>query len=233
MHTLDKFIEQIKQALGDQLVSATLYGSAAAGDYAGKSSDYNVLITTKTLNLSVLKKLATPTAAWTKSGNPPPLLFTPERLQRSADVFPIELLDIQDSRKILYGPDPLEGIEIDHANLRLQVEHELKGRLIQLRRAYLETQGRSRAVRNLLTDSYSSTCILLRAALRLFAKEIPAHKQAAVKALAQHIDFDPVPFDAVKLLRTENKSSIEVNQLFDQYIQSIEQVSDAVDAVEP
>ena len=40
---LDQLVEKLSKALGDELVSVVLYGSAASGDHDEKFSDYNVL----------------------------------------------------------------------------------------------------------------------------------------------------------------------------------------------
>ncbi len=40
---LDQLVEKLRNALGQDLVSVVLYGSAAVGDHHGKFSDYNVL----------------------------------------------------------------------------------------------------------------------------------------------------------------------------------------------
>ncbi|MBV9084254.1 MAG: hypothetical protein JOZ62_16375, partial [Acidobacteriaceae bacterium] len=44
---LSGLVSRLKPALGDALVSAILYGSAAAGDYNEHASDLNVLCVLK------------------------------------------------------------------------------------------------------------------------------------------------------------------------------------------
>jgi len=66
--------------------------------------------------------------------SPMPVYFTVEELQRAADVFPIEFLQMEQARKILHGSDPFELVDISRANLRHQTEYELRTKLIQLRR---------------------------------------------------------------------------------------------------
>ena len=60
------------------------------------STDRGTTIQEKGINMSLdeLKALVPITDRWVKEGNPPPLLFTSDRFARSADVFPIEILDI-------------------------------------------------------------------------------------------------------------------------------------------
>ena len=57
--------------------------------------------------------------------------------RRAADVFAIELTDMRDAHVILHGRDPLAELEVDPSDLRLQVEREIRGKLVQLREGML------------------------------------------------------------------------------------------------
>src|SRR5262249_24950905 len=140
-------------------------------------------------------------AAWTAAGNDAPLLFDWDQLRNSSDAFPIELADIRQSRKVLAGEDPFVDVTIDNRNLRLQLDRELKGKLLALRSRYLATQGRGERIERLMTGSLSTFLVLFRAALRLFEPQVPPAKLAALDALTRHISFDPEPFRCVYHLR--------------------------------
>jgi len=230
--TPEQLVDRLKQANPTGLRAVILYGSAAAGDHVGKRSDYNILVIMDQLGLPELKLFVKPSEAWVKDGNAPPLLFTPEGLRRSADVFPIELLDIRDSHRVLYGEDISGDIQIQPENLRLQLEHELKGKVIQLRERYLETGGKSKQVADLMINSLSSFLVLFRAALRLFREQVPPTKLEAVTLLSSYISFDPGVFETVEGLKAGTKKLREVHteELFGRYLQTIEAIVQAVDA---
>lgn len=229
--TPEQFTEQLKTICGDNLQSVILYGSAAAGDYTAKGSDYNLLIVMNDLQPSVLRQLAKPVAAWEKGGNPPPLLFTRKRLAEAADVFPIELLDMRDARKVLHGDDVIHGLEISTANLRLQVERELRSALIQLRRSYLSASGSPRRLAALLSGSLSGVLVIFRAALRLYESPVPAEKFHALEKLNAHVPVVVDCFRQIHLVKTgvQKARSVDVEKLFTECMQSIETVVDAVD----
>ena len=230
--TPEKLVEELKQACPKGLKSVILYGSAAAGDHSGKQSDYNILVVTKDLGLDTLDAISKTASAWSKAGNPAPMLFTEERLAQAADVFPIELLDIRECHKVLYGEDLVQGLEIDPKNLRLEIEHELRGKLIHLRQSYLLTQGKSKAVVDLTTQSLSTFLVLFRASLRLFEEVVPQKKFQALEKLATHLEFDVSVFQTVQSLKDGSKKAKEVavEELFSTYLKTIECVIDAVDA---
>jgi len=229
--TPEKLVEELKGACDEKLRSVVLYGSAAPGDYVGKNSDYNILVVTSDLDQETLAAFAGPARAWSKAGNPEPLLFTEDRLRQATDVFPIELLDIKECHKILAGEDLVSGLDIDTANLRLEIEHELRGKLIQLRQRYLAVAGKRRATAKLMVDSVGTFLVLFRAALRLFEESVPAQKMEALQKLDGHIDCDLDVFRKVNELKagTLNAGGLDIDQLFGQYLSAIESVIDEVD----
>jgi hypothetical protein len=151
---------------------------------------------------------------------------------QATDVFPIELLDIRECHKVLYGENLVQGLEIDTKNLRLQIEHELRGKLIRLRQSYLLTQGKPRAVADLMIQSLSTFLVLFRAALRLFEPEVPQKKFQSLEKLSTHLAFDGSVFRTVQELKdgTKKPKEVSVGELFNNYLKTIECVIDAVDA---
>ena len=144
--TPEQLVEQLNKAIPGKLVSAVLYGSAAAGDFMPQTSDYNVLLVVDGLGVAELDALSKPVAQWSKAGHRPPLLFTRGQLRASASVFPIELLDMRQSHRRLFGEDVLAEMTISHEHLRLQLERELTEKLLTLREGYLLTKGQSKQV---------------------------------------------------------------------------------------
>lgn len=230
--TPEKLVEELKNACPTGLKSVVLYGSAAAGDHTGKRSDYNVLVVTEDLGIATLDALSKTATKWSQAGNPSPLMFTEDRLAQATDVFPIELLDIRECHKILHGEDVVQGLEIDTKNLRLEIEHELRGKLIKLRQSYLLTGGKPKAVAGLMVDSLSTFLVLFRASLRLFEEEVPQQKFQALEKLAGHLSFDTAAFLLVQRLKDGSKKpkDIAAGELFNTYLKTIECVIDAVDA---
>lgn len=233
--TPEQFVERLKSALPAGLRSVVLYGSAAAGDFVPGRSTYNLLVVADRLEMAELDALSSPVAEWTRQGNEPPLLFTADELKNSADTFPIELADIRQSRKTLLGEDLIAGIDFKQENLRLQLERELKGKLLALRRHYLHTQGNNDRIVALMAKSLSTFLVLIRAALRLFQPQVPAAKLDALAELAKHISFDPQPFLAVHELTVPGKGPGKLcddrpaSALFADYLGAVEKLVNAID----
>jgi len=232
--TPEKFVEQIRQVLPTGVQSVVLYGSAAAGDHLGKQSDYNILIVLERLGVTELKALAKPTQAWVKGGSHPPMLFTTDSLRESGITFPIELLDIRDAHKVLFGDDVLAGIPISQVNLRRQAEHELHGKLLHLQSQFLVTAAQPKRIVELLTGTLSKFLILFRAALRLYQPDVPVKKLDALQALSRHIVFDTSVFVTIQELKDGRRKprAVETEALFAVYMAAIQTVVNAVNNLE-
>ena len=114
---------------------------------------------------------------------------------------------------------------------RIQLERELKTRLLLLRRKYIGCSGKTESVARLMIASVSTFLVLLRAALRLYNEAAPTEKTKAAAELTKYIQFDPQPLLAVQQLKQQphQPTAGEVDRLFAQYLTSIEQVVQAVD----
>ena len=72
--------------------------------------------------------------------------MTREELEHSADVFPIELLDMQHHHRVLFGDEVVGPLQIPMHQHRAQLEYELREKLILLRQRLLEAGKRARAL---------------------------------------------------------------------------------------
>ncbi|MFO0914853.1 MAG: hypothetical protein U0795_17980 [Pirellulales bacterium] len=240
----DEFARRAAAALGTQLQSVILYGSAAAGDFVPGISNYNLLMVVEPLGVDQLDRLVDLFRAWCDARRPPPLLFSAKQLASSLDAFPIELLDIRQSRKIIWGEDVLARLQFCPRDLRLQIERELTGKLLSLRSKYTLTGRDPVAVRRLMLTSHSTFLVLFRAALRLFQDAVPDHKLDALNQLARHLPFNTAPFHELADLKCRwaaaNGEDRVPDELlatgivveFSDYLQSIEDVIQAVNRLE-
>ncbi len=235
-HQFDAFIDDLKTTHGRNLASVVLYGSAAAGDFLNKQSDYNLLIALHKITPKDLRAAQAPMREWGKLGHPVPVYFTVEEIQDAADVFPIEFHQMERARKVLYGADVLANVSISDEYLRHQTEYELRSKLIQLRRRYIPASVSVDGLAALMAESLSSFVALFRAVLLIHGLEPPIRKQEIVAATVERLKLDGKPFEKIFEIR-ENKSSkmfdeLSANALFTDYMREIEAVIEAVDNLE-
>jgi hypothetical protein len=164
-----------------------------------------------------------------------PVYFSQDELQRAADVFPVEFLQMEQARKVLYGSDPFEFVEISNANLRHQTEYELRTKCLQLRRLYFSSAASPEQLIKLLTDSFSSFAALFRAVLILHGAPPPVSKRDAIHATARVLGLNVSPFDQILELTEQKQTRLtksDTENLFGNYLEEIQKVIDAVDQIE-
>lgn len=225
------FVSKMREAAKDNLVSVILYGSAAASDFHPEYSDLNLFCVLRDESFTALQALAPVVKWWDRQRQPPPLFMTREEVQRSADVFSIELLDMKQHHRLLFGEDVLKDLVIPTSLRRVQVEYELREKLALLRRHLLLGAGKDKVLWETLTQSISSFVTLFRHALAVLGQEPPPWKRETVKRLADRIGFDPSGFLHVLDVRERRVKprDLDLNDVFSRYLAAVEQVTDAVD----
>ena len=231
---LDTLVEELRAAHGDNLASIVLYGSVAAGGEVDRRSDHNLLIALHRIAAGDLRLSQKALRDWNSLGEPMPVYFTVEELKRAADVFPIEFLQMEKARKVLFGRDPFEFVEISSANLRHQTEYELRTKLIQLRRLFIPAAASVEKLSALMSDSLASFAALFRAVLILHGQVPPVSKADSVRATVGLLGLEVSPFEQILELRTKvsKLTEAEADKIFSAYMDQIERVIQAVDQIE-
>lgn len=230
--TLNDLVDQLKTVYGNELICVALYGSAARGEHVEKYSDINVLVIVERITLEHLRKESAIARSWREGGNPPPLTLTRAEWLGSPDIFPIEYLDILAHNKVLSGTLPLDGIEVQPSDLRLQLEHEAMSKLLRLRHAVLTAGSDKRALRELLESSISAILVLLRAMLRLHGETPPADSIAMCDRVREVCGVDTSA--AQRIVRhtrgKEPLSAAEIDPLVERYMVEAQDVVAHLDA---
>ena len=231
----DAFIDDLRSTHGKNLAAVILYGSAAAGDFVPRQSDYNILIALHKIGPADLRNAHASIREWHRMGHPIPVYFTVSELQNAADVFPIEFHQMELARKVLYGTDVLSSLKISDKFLRHQVEYELRSKLILLRRQYIPVSESAEGLKRLMAESLASFASLFRAVLLLYGLTPPVTKHEVVALAVQQMRLDGRPFEKIFNIRENNFAETldetASNRLFAEYMEQIESVIDAVDAV--
>jgi predicted nucleotidyltransferase len=235
---LNHLVEDLRSTHGDNLASVVLYGSAVAGENAELRADYNLLIALHRITPEDLRLAQAPMREWQRLGHQIPVYFTVEELSDAADVFPIEFHQMSKVRRVLFGKDPFEFLQLSNAKLRHQAEYELRSKLIQLRQLYIPSSVSVERLAALMSDSLSSFAALFRAVLLLKGQEPPVAKPDCVRATIQLLQLERAPFERIFQLRADSGGDSadltdrEANDLFAAYLAQIERVIEAVDQLE-
>jgi predicted nucleotidyltransferase len=191
---LEQLARAVESAAGSNLVSLVLYGSAAAGT-ARENSDLNLLLILEDARSGALSALSPALAGWLKRNERPPLIFSRESWHAAADVFPLEIEDIRSRHRVLRGTDPVAGLMTTVHNQRLELEREVRGRMVQLRAAYAAAAEDGRELTDLVAESCHGMMPLFRAAVRMTGSIPPDEPRDLVRQISDLAGLDGTAFD--------------------------------------
>jgi len=233
---LEEFVDRLRFAAEPDLECILLYGSAVRDGFSETYSDLNLLCTFKSLSRETLAKISGPVQWWSvEHGEHPPLIFATEELQRSADVFAIELLDIKMSHKVLFGESVVRGIDVPLNLHRVELEHELRTLLLKLRNHYLFAHGDVAGLRAVLARSVSGTLTLLRHAVFAIDGKMPASNREALPRAGQLFGFEVSAFERVIELRhsADGNSPGNLTSIYQDYVSAIIGAINRIDQLAP
>ncbi len=227
-------IDDYTQLFGNDLISIMLYGSAASGDYIPGKSDINFMVVLSENGIDSLDHTFDLIAKWKKRNVATPLFLTEEYVKTSLDVFPIEYLNFQNSYELVYGKDILKDLSFDREFLRMQCEREVKGKLLLLREAFLESQGRGKYLQQLIGQSLGAFVAIFNGLLHLKGEKLPRHKREVIKQVCNAFDMDSGLFK--KLLEIKEKrvklTGTEIANLFEAYLKEVQKLWKTVDTLD-
>jgi predicted nucleotidyltransferase len=184
--TLQEFARAAEEAIGPDLQSLVLHGSAAEGRLRA-TSDVNLLVVLSAWNVEKLDALSEPlrnahaAIALTAS-----FVLTSE-LPLAMEAFAVKYGDMLRKRRVLFGPDPFAGLTVSRAEEVARLRQTLLNLLLRLRERYLSTRlreeqtakvlahmaGPLRAAAAMLLELSGRPAASPKAALEAFAASLP------------------------------------------------------------
>lgn len=219
---------------GEDLISLILYGSGAGEDYVPGKSDINFLIILTEQGIDGLECALDTVRRWRKRSVAIPLFMTSSYLAGAQDAYPIEFLNMKRRYRVVFGADVLAPLAFDPQHVRLQLERELRAKIIHLRSGYLAAEGSARRLRELIGVSLTAFISLFGAMLYLKGVEIPAGKREIIAAAGAALGFDTAIFLKSEEIRrkTDRFSSAEVRTIFLDYMKKVRRLCEIIDKME-
>ena len=228
---LSELVARLKSAAGENLKAVVLYGSGATAEFQGQHSDLNILCVVDRATVPELERLHGVAEWWMGQRNPAPQILTLDELERSADVFAIELFDMKRHHRMLFGADFLEQMEVPMKLHRLQVERELRTNWLRLRQAILAAPPKKKAHLGIMLASMATFCVMFRHALIALGQPAPHGKREAVDGVAALAGADASGFHSILEFRAgkRKEKEIDVEAALQTYLEFVEVVTNEVD----
>ena len=212
-------------------MSIILYGSAAGEGYRPGKSDINLMIVLSDTGMERLDRAFEKVKKWRKRNVATPLFLTENYVDTSLDVYPIEYLNFQRDHILVFGKDILKALIFNPEFIRLQCEREIKGKLLLLREAFLNTSGKGKALREVIGQSLPAFIAIFEALLHLKGKDLPRGKREIIRAGAEAYETDADVFEKLLDIKEERTkpSNTEILGLFKDYLREVRKLSKQVD----
>ena len=219
---VDKLVADVRTAFGDHLLGVVLYGSAVTHEFKPGTSDVNIALVLDAMPASLLEKGASVLQGWMRRGLAAPLFLTPAYLEMLPVDYPVEILDIQNSYRMLWGDDPFSVITISRSRLQRQCRRELTGLALQLRKEYIQQCTRPSAVRESLLQTVRALLPLFKAILLLHDRKVPSSKTEVIAAVEDLFGL------GVSVLSEVYNRSNKGTAGFDQLLRIVEKITDHI-----
>lgn len=223
--------EHLQAGLGENLRSVTVVGSSLTDDYRAGTSDINTVVELEQYDATALNRVASLAKSMRSHKLSPPLLMTSFYIDRSRDVFGVELLDFQHTHETILGDDPFAGIEIAKHDVRLQCERELKAMLVRMRQGYIAAGGHRKLIRDVLISTAKGLAPLARAMLWLRDVERPQTMDDSLRKAGEHFKVNLDAAIAAERWRYEKTrlSDLEVENTFATIVGAVDVLTTTVD----
>ena len=206
--TLQELVATAEKAIGADLHSIVLFGSAAEGRLRA-TSDVNVLVVLSAWNPAKLDALADPLrnahAAIALSAS----FVLLAELPAAMEAFAVKYSDILRRHRMLCGPDPFTGLSVARPAEINRLRQVLLNLLLRMRERYLATRLREEQTANVLAQMAGPLRAAAAALLELEGKPAASPK-AALEAVATAVPGQAWP-DVLGVL-----SRVREGQLLDQ-----------------
>jgi len=220
---------ELAAIFGDALRTVALYGSAVGREFRADASDVNLVAVAEPLEFGHLRRVAQWAATWRGRRFAAPLVLSATELERSRDVFPLELLDIRARHRTLAGADVFANVAVDHEAVRAECEREAKGKLLRLRALYVELAGSPGELQALMVDSRKTFLHVIRGLLHL--RDEPWHGDAATALRTFEARYGVALPVMAQLGATASGGAVE--ERFGAYLGEVETLAEIADREAP
>ena len=231
MKSLDKFLEELKLNLGDNLVSLFAFGSQANVEDA--KNNLNLMIVTNQLTAENLYAISKPVQKWVKAKNPIPVIMNKDEWYSSFDVYSLEYSDMKDNYRHIYGENLVQLIGINKYYLRLQCESELKNLLLKYKNNFLMNIQSDKEMKKALNNVIKTLIVIFRSVLRLYDRPVPYRAVDIIEHCSEFLSFNKIVMTKLAKIKYEKDDCNKQELLFmeSEVLKDIQAMLKQVDAM--
>jgi len=194
---LREFLDAARQAFGDELVSAVLFGSAAEGRLRS-TSDVNLLLVLKRFDRSRIDIVREPFRTAHAAMRLDIMFLLESEIEPVMDAFAVKFFDILTRRRVLFGADPFVDLVVPPEAIRRRTVQVLLNLMLRMRERYALVSLREEQLAHVVADVAGPLRACASAILALEGKRAPSSREALALILTEQSDSDGN--DIIKLI---------------------------------
>lgn len=188
---LDEFVAAARDALGDQLLSVVLFGSAAEGRLRA-TSDVNVILVLARFDPVRVDALREPLRLAHALIGLEVMLLREDEIAAAGEAFAVKFADIEHRRRVLLGPDPFASLQVTREAMLRRVGQVLLNTKLRLRERYAMVSLREEQAARVVADAAAPLRAAAAALLRIEGRPQPTPRQA-LETLASELGPEWAP----------------------------------------
>jgi hypothetical protein len=184
--TLDQAVSALRAELGDNLFSCCVYGSVVRGNAIEGVSDINLLIIVKESTSAAHEAIA---RAIGRQVLIDPFILGQRGFERSLCAFAPKFASIHRNYRVLYGADPLAGMQVDVALEKFLCEQAVRNLRLRLVYAFV-TRQQNHAYDKFVVRNITAMFVQFSEVLRLNGVSVPQSFDERVPVLEKEFKMD-------------------------------------------
>ena len=181
---LGSFIDSARIALGSDLLSVVLYGSAAEGRLR-KTSDVNVIVVLAAFDPAKVDRLREPLRTAHAAIELEVMFLLQGEVPAAVEAFAVKFADILHRRRVLHGPDPFVGLAPSRSAEIARLKQVLLNLTLRLRQRYVLRSLRDEQAAAAVADAVGPLRTCAEALLDLQGKPAGSPKEALAAVVAR------------------------------------------------
>jgi predicted nucleotidyltransferase len=177
---LDVFLDAAREALGTDLRSVVLFGSAAEGRLR-PTSDVNLIVVLAAFEPARADALREPLRVAHAAARLEAMFLLESELPAALEAFAVKFGDVLRRRRVLHGPDPFAGLALSREAQRTRLRQVLLNLTLRLRQRYLLQSPREEQAALALADAAGPLRACAATLLELEGAPAPSPKEALVR----------------------------------------------------
>lgn len=180
---LDGFVAAAREALGEDLVSVVLYGSAAEGRMR-KTSDVNVIVVLRRFEGERMARLREAYRTAHAAVELEAMFLLEAEVGAAVEAFAVKFADVLHRRRVLFGPDPFAGVRPSREAQIGRLRQVLLNFVLRTRQRYLLHSLRDEQAAAIVADVAGPLRACAESLLELRGETAATPKEALEKVAA-------------------------------------------------